>query len=145
MIVPTICRDIMSDQRATQPPKPQRLLACVLCRQRKVKCDRQFPCANCTRLQATCVPATVATRRRRRPPTEKDLLKPLRKCEDLLRQNNIPVDALPHGPGEGDTSANKDGRNGPGSENKQADGPSSSASATPQAVHEPKCVPSLLG
>lgn len=69
--------------------KPQRVLACVLCQQRKVKCDRNFPCANCTKNQAQCVPATLARRRRRRRFPERDLLDRLHTYEDLLRQNNI--------------------------------------------------------
>jgi hypothetical protein len=74
------------------PPKPQRVLACVLCQQRKVKCDRKFPCANCLRSHTQCVPAIQLPRsRRRRLPTntERSLLDRLRKYEDLLRQNNI--------------------------------------------------------
>lgn len=86
--------------RASQlPPAPtsktQRVLACVLCQQRKVKCDRRFPCANCTKHQLQCVPATQARRRRRRFP-ERDLLDRLRAYEDLLRQNNVKFEPL-HG------------------------------------------------
>jgi hypothetical protein len=82
----------------TQPPsqswKPQRVLACVLCQQRKVKCDRKFPCANCIKSQSKCVPATLTPRRRRRKLLERDLLERLRKYEDLLRQNNVKFDPL---------------------------------------------------
>ncbi|KAJ4419179.1 hypothetical protein N0V82_005086 [Gnomoniopsis sp. IMI 355080] len=34
---------------------PPHLRSCVVCRQRKVKCDRQQPCANCTRSRCQCV------------------------------------------------------------------------------------------
>ena len=30
--------------------KAPRILACVLCQHRKIKCDRNFPCANCTKV-----------------------------------------------------------------------------------------------
>jgi hypothetical protein len=70
-------------------PKPQRVLACVLCQQRKVKCDRQFPCGNCVKARVQCVPATLAPRQRKRRYPERHLLERLRKYEDLLRQNNI--------------------------------------------------------
>ena len=33
--------------------KPPRILACVLCQHRKIKCDRHFPCANCTKVSAS--------------------------------------------------------------------------------------------
>jgi hypothetical protein len=36
--------------------KSQRVLACVLCQSRKVKCDRNFPCSNCMRSGATVRP-----------------------------------------------------------------------------------------
>jgi hypothetical protein len=77
-----------------QPLKPQRVLACLLCQQRKVKCDRKFPCGNCIKSGAQCIPATKASRRRRRRFPERDLLERLRKYEDLLRQNNIQFEPL---------------------------------------------------
>ena len=69
--------------------KPQRILACVLCQQRKVKCDRKFPCAHCVRNGVQCVPATAAPRQRRRRFAERELLERLRYYESLLRQNNV--------------------------------------------------------
>jgi hypothetical protein len=77
-----------------QTSRPQRVLACVLCQQCKVKCDRKFPCTNCVRSRAQCVPATLATRRRRRKFPERELLERLRTYEDLLRQNNIKFNPL---------------------------------------------------
>jgi len=80
---------------SSQLSKPQRVLACVRCQQRKIKCDRRFPCANCNTSHAQCVPATLTPsgRRRRRFP-ERELLERLRKYEDLLRQNNIKFEPL---------------------------------------------------
>lgn len=72
---------------SSQDLKPQRILACVLCQQRKVKCDRTFPCGNCTRSQVRCVQATLAPRRRRF--SERALLERLRRYEELLQQNNV--------------------------------------------------------
>ena len=34
--------------------KPTRILACVLCQHRKIKCDRTFPCANCIKVFPFC-------------------------------------------------------------------------------------------
>ncbi|KAL9013317.1 MAG: hypothetical protein Q9173_001989 [Seirophora scorigena] len=34
--------------------------SCTLCRRRKVKCDRNLPCANCVRAQADCIPSSNA-------------------------------------------------------------------------------------
>lgn len=85
----------LAPERSNQPSKSQRVLACVLCQQRKIKCDRKFPCANCTKSQASCVPATLMPRRRRRMFPERELLDRLRRYEDLLRQNNIQFESLP--------------------------------------------------
>ena len=79
---------------SSQLSKPQRVLACVICQQRKVKCDRKFPCANCIKSQVQCVPASLAQRRRRRRFPERALLERLRKYEDLLHQNNITFEPL---------------------------------------------------
>lgn len=85
--------------------KPQRVLACVLCQQRKVKCDRTFPCANCTRVGVQCVPAnTLGPRQRRRRFPERELLERLRHYEDLLRRHSIDFEPLhPSAPGSGPT------------------------------------------
>ncbi|KAF5985002.1 C6 transcription factor [Fusarium coicis] len=74
-------------------PKPHRVLACVLCQQRKVKCDRTFPCSNCVKHGVQCVPATQPRQRRRRFP-ERELLDRLRRYEALMKQNNVKFDPL---------------------------------------------------
>jgi hypothetical protein len=85
----------------SQLSKPQRVLACVLCQQRKVKCDRKYPCANCIKSRTQCVPAIKVSPQRRRRFPERELLERLRKYEDLLRQNNIKFEPLhKNSPGE---------------------------------------------
>ncbi|UNI24667.1 hypothetical protein JDV02_010398 [Purpureocillium takamizusanense] len=76
-----------------QAPRAQRVLSCVLCQQRKVRCDRSFPCANCVRHKARCVPATQVRQRRRRFP-ERELLDRLRQYEGLLRRNGVKFEPL---------------------------------------------------
>lgn len=75
--------------------KPHRVLACVLCQQRKIRCDRTFPCANCKKQNARCVPATQTRPRRKRFP-ERELLDRLRRYEALLRENRVKFEPL-HG------------------------------------------------
>jgi len=77
---------------------PKRVLACVLCQQRKIKCNRKFPCSNCINSRAKCTPAIQATRRRKRRFPEPELLNRLRLYEDLLREHNIAVQQLPKDP-----------------------------------------------
>lgn len=78
-----------SEQTRIAAAKPQRVLACMLCQQRKVKCDHKFPCQNCLRAGVQCVPTALTPRQRRRRLPERELLERLSRYEDLLRQNNI--------------------------------------------------------
>lgn len=72
----------------------QRVLACVLCQQRKVKCDRKFPCANCMKAGVQCISAALAPRQRRRRFPERELLDRLRHYEEMLRRNKISFEPL---------------------------------------------------
>ncbi|VUC23043.1 unnamed protein product [Clonostachys rosea] len=62
-----------------------RILSCVLCQKRKIKCDKRTPCTNCEKGGNTCVPSTPAPPRKRRRMNEV-LLERLAKCEALLKQ-----------------------------------------------------------
>ncbi|KAK6502402.1 hypothetical protein TWF506_002983 [Arthrobotrys conoides] len=84
----------MSTPEASTAVKPQRVLSCVLCQQRKVKCDRKFPCSHCRRTGAQCVPAGLVQRQRRRRFPERELLDRVRYYESLLRQHNIRFEPL---------------------------------------------------
>ena len=94
----------------TNTPKLQRVLACVSCQQRKVRCDRNFPCANCIKSRTQCIPATQVSRRKRRRLPERDLLQRLRKYEDLLRQNNVKFEPLHKDPSEDKEPLELEGR-----------------------------------
>jgi ribosomal protein L13E len=87
-------QDVWSPSSSQPVNKPQRVLACVLCQQRKVRCDRKFPCANCKKVGVQCVSAALAPRQRRRRFPERELLERLRHYEDLLQRNNIPFEPL---------------------------------------------------
>ncbi|KAI5866539.1 hypothetical protein GGS23DRAFT_276103 [Durotheca rogersii] len=80
---------------SSQSSKPPRVLACTLCHQRKVKCDHNFPCSNCIKSGAECVPTVPARRRPRRQIAKRDLLKRLRRYEELLLRSNINFESLP--------------------------------------------------
>lgn len=70
---------------ATADRISKRILACVLCQQRKVKCDRKFPCSNCLKARVQCVSAAPAPPRRRRKLPEIDLNARLKQYKTLLR------------------------------------------------------------
>lgn len=88
------------------PPSPKitRGHSCVLCQQRKVKCDRQKPCSNCIKARAECVPsAPTLPRRRRRKFSDQDLAARLRRYEHLLKKNGVKIeddDDVPEEPPE---------------------------------------------
>ncbi|KAH3953630.1 hypothetical protein HBI56_025600 [Parastagonospora nodorum] len=70
--------------------------SCVLCAQRKVKCDR-IPggCANCTKVRVPCVyKAPPPARRRKKGEREVDNTARLRIYEDTLRQLGVDPEAL---------------------------------------------------
>ncbi|KAI0120213.1 fungal-specific transcription factor domain-containing protein [Nemania sp. FL0031] len=70
---------------ASTPGKTPRILACVLCQNRKIKCDRHSPCSNCVKANVTCTPSTPAPPRKRRRPNQ-DLQQRLARCEELLSE-----------------------------------------------------------
>ncbi|KAE8384087.1 C6 zinc finger domain protein [Aspergillus alliaceus] len=94
----------LSEQSVTV--KGRRVLACVLCQQRKIKCDRTFPCANCVRAGEQC---EQATRQRHRRFPERELLARLPHYESLLHQHNIKFEPL-HTPTTGRRSPSEDKR-----------------------------------
>ncbi|CAG8893344.1 unnamed protein product [Penicillium egyptiacum] len=98
----------ISPSEQTGTVNARRVLACVLCQQRKVRCDRTFPCANCVRAGEEC---EQATRQRRRRFPERELLARLRHYESLLRKHNIKFDPL-HTPTTERRSPSEDGRDG---------------------------------
>ena len=69
--------------------------SCVLCQQRKVRCDKQKPCANCVKAQVECkVVPPQPPRRRRKKPHERDLIERLKKYENLLAQHGVNFDPI---------------------------------------------------
>lgn len=74
--------------------KPRRLLACILCQQRKVKCDHCDPCATCIKARVPCIQAVQAKRRRRRHCPDSELLARLRRYEQLMTQHNVKFEPL---------------------------------------------------
>ncbi|GAM82382.1 hypothetical protein ANO11243_003610 [Dothideomycetidae sp. 11243] len=81
----------------------RRILACLPCQRRKIKCDRKFPCDRCLKTGVQCTRPSLTTRERRRRFPERHLLERIRHYEDLLRQNEIRFEPLhPHSSHETD-------------------------------------------
>ncbi|KAK2753330.1 hypothetical protein FQN55_003459 [Onygenales sp. PD_40] len=77
----------MEDLRPAMP------YSCVLCYQRKVKCDKRDPCSSCARSGAACVfRAPAPPRRRKGKTTEGVLLARLRKYEEIIRKHGIDIE-----------------------------------------------------
>lgn len=75
--------------------------SCVLCQQRKVRCDRAKPCSNCVRAKAECrvVPPQpprrrAAAKKRQVLLGERELIERLRRYEALLAEKGVEVDAI---------------------------------------------------
>lgn len=63
--------------------------SCILCRKRKVKCDRKYPCSNCIKANAECIFRESIPARHHKRRAEHALLSRLRHYESLLRQHGI--------------------------------------------------------
>ncbi|KAB5575544.1 fungal-specific transcription factor domain-containing protein [Coniochaeta sp. 2T2.1] len=116
--------------------KPQRILACVLCQQRKIKCDRQFPCSKCRAQGIKCQPSKPAPARKRRRPHE-DLQQRLAGLEAMLTQLTGERPASPFSKRGSSSTANAGAT--PGSVEGQAGDWASATPAsvkTPQSIHE---------
>lgn len=57
---------------------PLRQFSCLICRQRKVKCDRHEPCANCVKAETRCT-FVAPVRGKRQKKSQNKKLKPVRE------------------------------------------------------------------
>lgn len=68
---------------------------CILCQSRKIKCDRNDPCANCTRAHLECVfAATPLLQKRKKRFPEAELLARIRRYEQQLQEYGADIDAI---------------------------------------------------
>jgi hypothetical protein len=82
------------DHPDNPPLKLTRGTSCVLCQQRKVRCDKNKPCANCVKAGVACNVVPPQRPRRRRKPHERDLVDRLRTYETLLAKNGIKFESI---------------------------------------------------
>jgi hypothetical protein len=69
--------------------------SCVICAQRKVRCDKLNPCSNCSKSQSECVyRAPAVSQRHRKRPADEDIHSKISEYEGLLRKNNIKFQPL---------------------------------------------------
>ncbi|KAH8205543.1 hypothetical protein TruAng_000249 [Truncatella angustata] len=86
---------VQNVQNAQDATKVTRGTSCVLCQQRKVRCDKAKPCSNCVKAGVECrVIPPQPPRRRKKRISERDLVARLRKYEALLAQHGIEFEAL---------------------------------------------------
>lgn len=89
------------------PDQLQRF-SCLLCRQRKVKCDRRDPCCNCARANQECsFVAPIRGKRKRTKPVQEGLHAKLRRYEEILKSQGVTLD--------GDDDIDETARSTPGS------------------------------
>ncbi|KAJ9614712.1 hypothetical protein H2204_014520 [Knufia peltigerae] len=67
--------------------------SCVTCRRRKVRCNKQEPCANCVRAGIECIfPAPGRAPRKSRKPPDAELLARLKRLEGVVHSLGAQVD-----------------------------------------------------
>ncbi|KAK9447044.1 fungal-specific transcription factor domain-containing protein [Limtongia smithiae] len=80
----SLAADAVPTAATAEPQLPR--FACVICQQRKVKCNRLSPCSNCLKANASCVYTTPKPPKRRRKANEAmDLLEKLRRYEAAFK------------------------------------------------------------
>ena len=82
--------------KSNAAPAPPRKHPCLLCQQRKVRCDRNEPCSNCVKAGAAkceAAPQYPPRKRKKRFP-EAELLARLRRYERHLRNYGADIDAI---------------------------------------------------
>lgn len=99
---------VSSSVSGLSAPRPPKAHSCVLCSQRKVKCNKIDPCSNCSRAGVPCVyRAPAPPRRRKKKSPEGDLLSRLQRAEELLRSYgaklNVPDQNMPESLASGDS------------------------------------------
>jgi hypothetical protein len=79
---------------ATNLPAPRlNPRSCVTCRRRKVRCNKENPCANCVRAGIECVfPGPGRAPRKSRKPPDAELLARLRRLEGVVHSLGAQVD-----------------------------------------------------
>ncbi len=84
----------IADPPATTTDQGLKKHSCVLCAQRKVKCDRKDPCSACVKADAQCIfTAPPTTRRYRKRYAEENVFARLKRYEELLKSNGIDLSA----------------------------------------------------
>ncbi|KAF3932591.1 hypothetical protein ABW20_dc0107955 [Dactylellina cionopaga] len=80
------------------PKLPTQAYNCLVCKNRKVKCDRQVPCSTCTKLNVDCQYVEPGPRKKRKTSSKhENILQRLNKYEELLKQLETNVMHLPEG------------------------------------------------
>jgi len=80
---------------------PLHQISCIVCRQRKVKCDKQQRCSNCAKAGIECIYSVPARPRRRigngRSPEDvsrEELIQRVRRYEALFKKYGPQIDAI---------------------------------------------------
>lgn len=67
--------------------------SCVICRRRKVRCNKTYPCSNCAKAKVQCIfPAPERAKRRPRKPPDGELMNRLRRLEGVIQGMGMSVE-----------------------------------------------------
>ena len=87
---PTTTQNVQSSIPSAPRLNPR---SCVTCRRRKVRCNKENPCANCVRAGIDCVfPGPGRAPRKSRKPPDAELLTRLRRLEGVVHSLGAQVD-----------------------------------------------------
>jgi hypothetical protein len=89
----TTLTPISIDEEPTTPSTDLKSYSCLICRQRKIKCDRHNPCSNCVKARRQCsfIPPVRGKRPKTKAPRE-GLHAKLRRYEALLKSYGAQIE-----------------------------------------------------
>ena len=83
----------LSPASGQQNPAQQHPLSCTHCRQRKIKCDKNYPCSPCSRSNLKCVFPERARHPKKKSATSKatndELMRRLSRMEELIEKMKV--------------------------------------------------------
>ena len=99
-----------ADRSSAPSSKPATTHSCQRCAVRKIRCDKQQPCAACVKADARCEPRVVRPPRRKRGLNRNEILSGrLAQYEKLLQQKDVGPVGLTRTPGHNASSLTTNG------------------------------------
>jgi Fungal Zn(2)-Cys(6) binuclear cluster domain len=97
---------LMAEQSGPDLDPTKKSYSCLICRRRKVKCDRRNPCSNCVKAAQQCsFLAPLRGRRKRTKPPKEGLHAKLKRYEELLKSYGAKIEPSEYDDDDSDSAS----------------------------------------